>query len=259
MSAHASRLKPPGAVLLALEGRAFWELGATIAAYPVLRQAPRGDGHPVVVFPGLAASDITTVPLRGFLDAQGFDSHGWKLKLNFGPRKGVLEASIDRVRRFRKSSGRKVSLVGWSLGGVFAREIAKLIPEDVRCVVTLGSPFTGHPKANNAWRFYQLVSGHKLDDDRAMEHVRRPPPVPTTSIFSRTDGIVAWQCSLQPASDHAESIEVQASHLGIGMHAAAWYAIADRLAQPEGRWQPFHRLGWRQWLYHDPYRGENPR
>jgi len=92
-----------------------------------------------------------------------------------------------------------------------------------------------------------------------MEHVRKPPPVPTTSIFSRTDGIVAWQCCLQPQAEGAESIEIQASHLGIGMHPAAWYAIADRLAQPEGRWQSFHRLGWRQWLYHDPYRGANPR
>jgi len=246
-------------MLLALEGRAFWELGATVATYPILRQAARGDGHSVVVFPGLAASDVTTVPLRAFLDTQGYDAHGWKLRFNFGPRKGVLEASVERVRRFRRESGRKVSLVGWSLGGVFAREIAKLIPEDVRCVVTLGSPFTGHPKANNAWRIYQLVSGHRIEDDRAMEHVRKPPPVPTTSIFSRTDGIVAWQCCLQPQSEGAESIEIQASHLGIGMHAAAWYAIADRLAQPEGRWQSFHRLGWRQWLYHDPYRGANPR
>lgn len=254
---HSTTLKPPGAFLLALEARAFWELGATLATYPMLRQAPRGDGHSVVVFPGLAAGDITTIPLRGFLDAQGWDAHGWKLRVNFGPRKGVLESSIERVRRFRRESGRRVSLLGWSLGGIFAREIAKLIPEDVRCVITLGSPFTGHPKANNAWRFYQMVSGHRLDDDRAIDHVRRPPPVPTTSIFSRSDGIVAWQCSLQPRGEHAESIEVQASHLGIGAHAAAWYAIADRLAQPEGEWRPFHRLGWREWLFRDPYRAEH--
>src|SRR6185295_16086859 len=187
------------------------EFGATLAAWPILSQAARGDGHSIVVFPGLAASDVTTVPLRTFLDTHGYDAHGWKLRFNFGPRKGVLEASIERVRRFRRESGRRVSLVGWSLGGVFAREIAKLIPEEVRCVITLGSPFTGNPKANNAWRFYQLVSGHRLEDDRAIEHVRRPPPVPTTSIFSRSDGIVAWQCCLQPAGERAESIEIQAS------------------------------------------------
>jgi pimeloyl-ACP methyl ester carboxylesterase len=256
MSARDSTLKAPGPFLLALEGRAFWELGATLAAYPVLRQAPRGDGHAVVVFPGLAASDITTVPLRTFLDDRGYDAHGWKLRFNFGPRKGVLDASLARVRRFRRESGRKVSLVGWSLGGIFAREIAKLMPEDIRCVITLGSPFTGNPRANNAWRFYELVSGHRLDDDHAIAHVRKPPPVPTTSIFSRTDGVVAWQCCLQAEEEHAESIEVHASHIGIGVNGAAWYAVADRLAQRDGHWRPFHRFGWRQWFYRDPYRAE---
>jgi pimeloyl-ACP methyl ester carboxylesterase len=150
-----------------------------------------------------------------------------------------------------------VSLVGWSLGGVFAREIAKTIPEAVRCVVTLGSPFTGSPKANNVWRLYELVSGHRLDDDVHIGRVRETPPVPTTSIFTRTDGVVAWQCCLQPREARAESIEVHASHFGIGMNGAAWYAVADRLAQPEGRWQPFHREGWRQWVYRDPYRAQD--
>jgi pimeloyl-ACP methyl ester carboxylesterase len=259
MSASSNAVEAPGAVLLALEGRAPWELAATLAAWPLLHRAPRGDGHAVVVFPGFAASDATTVPLRAFLDNHGYDAHGWKLRFNFGPRRGVLEASIERVRRFRRESGRKVSLVGWSLGGIFAREIARIIPEDVRCVITLGSPFTGHPRANNVWRVYEIVSGHRLDDDHAMQHVRAAPPVPTTSIFSRTDGIVAWQCCLQPAGPHTESIEVQSSHAGIGMHAAAWYAVADRLAQEEGRWQPFHRDGWRQWLYRDPYRADDSR
>jgi len=147
-----------------------------------------------------------------------------------------------------------VSLLGWSLGGVFAREIAKMLPGDVRCVITMGSPFTGHPKANNAWRLYEMVSGHRLDDDVHIAKVRETPPVPTTSIYTRTDGIVAWQCCLQPRESRAESIEVQASHLGIGLNAAAWFAVADRLSQPEGRWKPFHRKGWREWLYRDPYR-----
>jgi len=254
MSGRAEPMKAPGAFLLALEGRAPWELGATLATWPVLRRAPSGDGHSVVVFPGLGAPDLTTLPLRTFLMDRGYDPHGWNLRFNFGPRKGVLERSLEHVRRLRQSSGRKVSLVGWSLGGVYAREIAKIAPEDVRCVITLGSPFTGHPKANNAWRFYEMVSGHRLDDDVSVARVRETPPVPTTSIFSRSDGIVAWQCCLQQADECAESIEVQASHLGIGMHPAAWYAVADRLGQREGKWRPFHRRGWRQWLYRDPYR-----
>ena len=254
MGGHADEVKPPGPLLLALEGRAPWELGATIASWPVLRRAPKGDGHAVMVFPGLAASDLTTWPLRAFLMDRGYDPYGWDLRFNFGPRKGVLEKSLERVRRLRRESGRKVSLLGWSLGGVFAREIAKMMPEEVRCVITLGSPFTGHPKANNAWRLYELVSGHRLDDDVHIARVRETPPVPTTSIFTRTDGIVAWQCCLQAREARAESIEVQASHMGIGMNAAAWYAVADRLSQAEGRWRAFHRKGWREWLYRDPYR-----
>ena len=250
--AHA--LKAPSALLLALEGRAPWELGAAIASYPLLRLAPRGDGHPVVVFPGLAASDMSTLPLRAFLREHGYRPRGWEGRFNFGPRKGVLERCVELVARIRRESRRRVSLVGWSLGGVYAREIAKLAPDDVRCVITMGSPFTGHPKANNAWRIYELASGHSLADSAEFARVASTPPVPTTSIFSRTDGIVAWRCCLQKEGARAESIEVAASHIGMGLNPAAWYAVADRLAQREGRWKPFHRQGWREWIYRDPYR-----
>ena len=247
-------LQAPGPLLLALEGRAPWELGATLATLPLLRRAAEGDGHAVIVYPGLVASDLSTLPLRTFLRQRGFDAHGWELKRNYGPRAGVLEQSIERVLALRNASGRPVSLVGWSLGGVYAREIAKLLPKDVRCVVTLGTPFTGTPRATNAWRSYQLASGHKLDDAELLAQVRAAPPVPTTSIYSRTDGVVAWQCSYQEPGAMAENIELSASHIGMGLNPAAWYAIADRLSQPEGKWQPFHRDGWRSWLFHDPRR-----
>ena len=254
MASRNTKLKPPPAFLLALEGRAPWELAASIAAWPLLRQAPRGDGHPVIVFPGLAASDLSTLPLRAFLADRGYQPMGWDLRFNLGPRAGVLERSLERVRRIRRESGRKVSLLGWSLGGVYARELAKRAPDDVRCVVTLGSPFTGHPKANHLWRVFELASGHRLDASDEFARVHAAPPVPTTSIFSRSDGIVAWQCCVQQAGNLAESIEVTASHIGIGMNPAAWYAVADRLSQSARRWRPFHRDGWRRWLYQDPYR-----
>jgi pimeloyl-ACP methyl ester carboxylesterase len=255
---NARTLKAPGPLLLALEGRAPWEFGASLAAFPVMRFAPRGDGHAVVVFPGLAASDISTLPLRAFLGERGYRPHGWELRFNFGPRAGVLERSLERVRRIRRESGRKVSLLGWSLGGVYAREIAKLVPEDVRSVITLGTPFTGDPRANNAWRIYEMASGHTLDDIELVSRVREAPPVPTTSVFSRSDGIVAWRCCLQEPGRQAESIEVSASHIGMGVNPAAWYAVADRLAQRDGEWRAFHREGWRRWLYRDPYRAGDP-
>jgi pimeloyl-ACP methyl ester carboxylesterase len=255
---RAQSLKAPGAFLLALEGRAPWELGAALASFPLLRGAPRGDGHGVVVFPGLAASDLSTLPLRAFLAERGYSPNGWQLRFNLGPRGGVLERSLERVREIRRATGRKVSLVGWSLGGVYAREIAKLAPEDVRCVITLATPFTGNPRANNAWRIYELASGHSLDDLDAIERVRETPPVPTTALFSRSDGIVAWPCCVQEPERLAESIEVTASHIGMGVNPCAWYAIADRLAQREGHWQPFHREGWRSLLFRDPYRARDP-
>lgn len=247
-------VSPPGAVLIALEARAPWEYGASLAAWPLLRNAARGDGHAVLVFPGLAAPDFSTRPLRNFLSARGFEAHGWDMGFNFGPREGVLESCIERLKELRVETGRKVSLVGWSLGGIYAREIAKLYPEDVRTVITLGTPFGGNPRATNAWRLYEVASGHKLDDPELLAHVKEPPPVPTTSVFSRTDGVVAWQCSYEKPGKRVENIEIIASHLGLGLHPAAWYAVADRLAQPEGQWEPFHRVGWRQWVYLDPGR-----
>ena len=184
-------LRAPGAFLLALEGRAPLEFGATLAAWPLLKTAPRGDGHAVIVFPGLGAGDFSTVPLRNFLSSHGYDTYGWDLGLNFGPREGVLKKSVERVRQIHKDTGRTVSLIGWSLGGIYAREFAKALPDHVRSVITLGTPFAGDPKATNAWRLYEFASGHKLDDPDLLRHLKEAPPVPTTSIFSRTDGVVA--------------------------------------------------------------------
>ena len=250
-------LKAPGALLMALEGRAPLELGATLAAWPLLKSAPTGDGHAVIVFPGLGAGDLTTVPLRNFLRAQGYETYGWDLGLNLGPREGVLQKSIDRVQEIQQDSGRKVSLIGWSLGGVYAREFAKALPDQVRSVITLGTPFAGDPRATNAWRVYEFASGHKIDDAAMLEQLKIAPPMPSTSIFSRTDGVVAWPLSMQKESTRAENIEVNASHVGLGFNPLALYAMADRLAQEEGKWQKFHREGWRELFYKDHGRPSN--
>jgi esterase/lipase len=255
------RLKPPSRVLLALEGvRAMWEFGASVASLPVLAMAPRGDGHSVLIFPGLIADDLSTRPLRRYLRAQGYDTHGWGLSRNLGPRPGVLDACRQRIRDLREQSGRKVSLIGWSLGGIYAREMAKEMPRDVRCVITLGTPFRGSPRATNAWHVYEWASGETVETiDR--EQLERTPPVPTTSIYSRTDGVVAWQCSVERERRNVENIEVEASHIGLGVHPAVLYAVADRLAQPEGAWQPFDRDGGcpiRRFAYKDPHAGSEP-
>jgi pimeloyl-ACP methyl ester carboxylesterase len=247
-------LKAPNALLIALEARAPWEFGAMLAAWPLLRSAPQGDGHPVVVFPGLGAGDMSTAPLRNYLNSLGYDTYGWDLGRNLGPRPGVLQKSVERVGEIVKATGRKVSLIGWSLGGIYAREFAKALPGLVRSVVTLGTPFSGDPKATNAWWFYEYASGHKLNNPELLAQIRKPPPVPTTSIYSRTDGVVAWRLSHQPESRFAENIEVVASHVGMGLNPITMYAVADRLAQPEDGWHKFDRSGWRQYFYRDTTR-----
>jgi pimeloyl-ACP methyl ester carboxylesterase len=166
----------------------------------------------------------------------------------------VIDACLERLSSLHREHGRAVSLIGWSLGGIYARELAKAMPDAVRQVITLGTPFTGHPKATNAWRIYEWATGHKIGAPDIHEPLRTAPPVPTTSIFSRSDGVVAWQCSLERESAHTENIEVQASHLGMGMNPLALYAIADRLAQPEDDWQPFDRTGVKSRFYPDPRR-----
>src|SRR5437868_1003407 len=258
---HNADLRAPSLALLALEFRAPFELGSVLPAWPALQRAPAGDGHSVLVFPGLAASDPTTLPLRGYLASLGYATEGWAQGFNFGPRAGVLETAKTRLIEAFERSRRKVSLIGWSLGGVYARELAKQLPQKVRCVITLGTPFAGPPKSTNAWRIYELASGNDINVEQAKYDLHVAPPVPTTSIFSRSDGIVAWRGSVQDAAfghDRIENIEVVASHIGMGLNPSAWWAVADRLAQPDGHWRPFDRtglFGLKSLLYPDPDRG----
>jgi len=256
MSATAQTLRPPSRTLMFLEGRAIPEFGAFLGALPLLSLAPSGDGHPVLVFPGLIASDVSTRPLRSFLENRGYAVTGWKQGRNLGLRQGVQQAMIDLVRELADSHKRKISMVGWSLGGLYARQLAKMMPDRVRSVITLGSPFASHPRATNAWRIYEMASGRRADerDSRFGGRLSEPPPVPTTAIFSRTDGICAWQGCMETTSAMSESIEVESSHCGMGHHPAVVYAVADRLAQAEGQWKPFDRSGWRSLVYPDPNR-----
>lgn len=245
----AGEIRAPNIGLLLLEARAPAECLALLAAWPWLGRVPRGDGHPVMVYPGLAANDLTTAPLRRFLRRLGYAVQAWGQGMNYGPRAGVLERCSADVEALAARHAQPVSLIGWSLGGIYAREVAKLHPGITRCVVTLGAPFSGPPRATNAWRAYQWLTGSSVDDPEMLRRVREPPPVPTTSIYSRSDGMVAWRCSLNEAGPLAENIAVPASHIGMGVNPLALYAVADRLAQPVGRWQPFAVAGARRWFF----------
>lgn len=240
MALAAPSIGPPSRALLLLEpGRALSELFAGYLTQPLLRAAPSGDGHPVLVVPGLGASGLSTRPLRRFLRGRNYSAHDWKLGRNRGD-PGYLERLAQRLADIRlRHGGRTVSLIGWSLGGIYARELAKAEPTAVRSVITLGTPFTGPPLATNAAGVYRSLSGRPAGDATLHARFRSPPPVPTTSIYSRSDGVVAWQCSVERPGPKAENIELVSSHLGLGVHPLALYAIADRLAQAEGGWKKF--------------------
>ena len=210
-SAHSPRHHEPapGPLLRFLEVRAFWEHYAAVAMRPVWSAAAEGDGHPVLVLPGLAAGDGSTALMRRFLRSRGYAASGWGQGINLGLREGVLDRAHERIAKLWIDHGRSVSLIGWSLGGLYARELAKRSPELVRCVITLGSPFTGHPRATNAWRLYEFASGHRIDLHDFHGPMRAAPPVPTTSIWSPTDGVVSWRCSVETRRDLAENIVVE--------------------------------------------------
>lgn len=252
MSSVQSAIAPPPKWLAWVEGhRATAEFSSLALAAPYLGFAPRGDGHPVMVLPGFVTTDASTWMLRRFLTHLGYDVHAWKLGRNVGPkcigaRGEILERRLEEIR---EETGRTASLVGWSLGGIMARELARAEPGSVRQVITLGSPFTGNPHATNVSQLYEQISGEKVDDLKLMERRGRPPPVPSTAIWSKTDGIVAWRNCIEPASPTTDNVEVRGSHFGLVVNPAVMFAIADRLAQPEGRWTPFTREGWRAAVY----------
>lgn len=208
------------------------------------RELPPGDGHPVVIFPGLGADHHSIAPLKSFCIAQGYDAFDWGRGFNTGPQGNGsqwLEDLADDIRQLVAKNGRRMSLIGWSLGGIYARELAKILDGDVRQVITLGSPFAGDPAHTNVAWVYRLLNRRRAVIDEALKsRIALAPDVPTTSIFTRNDGIVAWQACLQRgAAGSIENIEVSGSHCGLCWNRDVLSIVADRLAQPEGRWRPY--------------------
>ena len=222
-------------------GRAVADFGLYLAARPLAQCLPKGDGHPVLVLPGLLADDRSTRVLRGSLRRLGYRVHGWGLGRNIGPTATCVNGLRDKLDHLHARYGRKVTVIGWSLGGIFARDLARQSPDAVRQVITLGSPFRieRHSQSRATKVFDRFAHLHVERRPFPLESEGCPLPVPATSIYSHFDGIVHWQTCLEVPGERCENIAVTASHLGIGHHPAAIWAIADRLAQPEGEWQPF--------------------
>lgn len=245
---HAG-LRPPSKLLWLAEYRALWEAGFALTAAPLLMGAPRGDGHPVLVLPGFLVSDISTTMLRNYLKLLGYDVYGWELGRNYGGIARMRGKLRDRLQQIHEKTGKTVSLVGWSLGGVYARFLAIESPDAVRSVITLGSPFSRNPNASNISDIYEFVSGEgPWDTGRPVRHeydaIAEDLVVPSTSVWSKVDGIVSWHSSVLKPNERTENIEViGASHIGLGVSAPVFWALADRLAQPAGTFRPFARGG----------------
>jgi pimeloyl-ACP methyl ester carboxylesterase len=250
-AAQSQSMLPPSLALLLLEApRTFLAASLLIPAFPLLLRAPRGDGHPVLVIPGFTASDISTQVIRRYVSSLGYEAYGWQLGRNLGLGGGLRKQLMEHLAELHERHDRRVSIVGWSLGGIYARELAKLMPNSVRRVITLGSPFGGEQQGFDPW-MVRLLTGRDLAPrlrDR-LNRMRPPPPVQSTAIFTRTDGIAPWRACREMDGDGTENIEVVASHCGLGFHPAVLYAIADRLAQPEGEFVPFDRRGLRSAFY----------
>lgn len=234
-----SNAKAPSALLLGLEPlRACFEAMSLLMGPSNLSQ---GSGQPVIVYPGLATNEKATALFRSKLQAAGFTVYDWGQGLNRGPQ-GEFEEWIAllarQVHRLEIKHGQPVALVGWSLGGIFAREVARRMPDKASQVVTLGTPFAANAGATNAGKVYEALNGKKPEPPKSLlTSLRKPLPVPSTSVYSRTDGVVAWECCVERETDISQNIELnQVSHLGMVLHPQVLRIVADRLAQPHGAW-----------------------
>lgn len=257
------QVRPPSRWYLTLESRALFELGSVLPILPLLTwRAPKGDGHPVMVLPGFMTGDFSTKTLRRYLRDLGYNSMPWTLGRNLGYTEHMDDQLCDRIDQVFRDTGKKITLIGWSLGGVYGREMARRFPDKIRQVITLGSPIHGATRYTNAQTLYRMMTGQTADDidPKMLEAMSAPPPVPNTAIYTRTDGIVAWECTRELVEDATtQNIEVIGSHCGLGHNPAVFVILADRLAQPENDWRPMDRSTLNGFFYPDPDRANKKR
>lgn len=211
-----------------------FDIARTRAQGEALARQMRGDGRSVLLIPGLLASEQRMDGMRRILQAAGYAAHEWGMGRNFGPKPDSLEQIDRRVDAIRQDSGGPVTLVGWSLGGLYAREYAKYASAKVGGVVTLGTPFSGDPRANHAWRLYQLVSGHPVDRPPFPCTREEKPPVPTVALWSRRDGVILPECAKGRAGERDRAMEVDCTHMGFAASPEGIAAVGRALEAMRG-------------------------
>ncbi len=253
MSTHieAPVITPPSFGLAVTEAhRALVEFAGLVYTRRFLEKMPKGDGHVVAVLPGFLGDDGYSAPLRKYLARQGYEAVGWEQGRNLGPRGDLLDRTLDHLSNLAARSGGKVSLVGHSLGGIYARELAKQMPDDIRQVISLGSPF-GEGRHSGSYPS-RLFSALNPDDEIEIDQdaLTLPPPVPTTAVYSKGDGVVNWLTCFQDGKfKQAQNIQVWGSHCGLTVNPMVWFLLAERLAQAEDAWTPFKSSSWRRLFY----------
>ena len=205
------------------------DLARSRARAGALSRAIKGDGRHVLLIPGLLASEQRMEMMRAILQAAGYSAHSWDMGRNLGPRPDTLEQIDRRVERIRREADAPVTLVGWSLGGLFAREYAKVAQEKVAGVITMGTPFSGDPRANHAWRLYQLVSGHPVDCPPFACDREVKPQVPTIALWSRRDGVIVPECAKGRPGERDRAIEVDCTHMGFAVAPEGILAVGKAL------------------------------
>ena len=211
--------------LFLMEGPALW--ARFYKSFGKLGERGPADGPRLMVIPGFVANDRTTLGLQRVLAKAGYRVTGWGMGMNLGVRADTLEKLAERVAAFGK--GGKVILVGWSLGGVFAREVAKLRPDLVEKVITMGAPFSGDPRGNNVWRLYEWIAGHPVDKPPIQSVLAEKPPVPTLALWSRRDGIVSVACTRGELGESDRQIELACSHMGFAVSGRAYPSIIEAI------------------------------
>ena len=202
--------------------------------------APTGNGHPVILFPGLGSDGAALVPLRDYCNSLGYHAMDWQMGRNTGPEGDLedwLDALADHTRQLISPFRKRATLIGWSLGGLYARELAKRMGPRVRQVITLGTPFNWTRDHTNIGWLMRLLKGEQAGISPALgARLREPPPVPTVSVYSRSDGIVAWQSCKHPRPlCDVQDIEVAGSHLGMGWNREVLQLVGDTLAHRRAR------------------------